>query len=84
MWHSLQKLCVLPDETAVYFGHEYTQSNARFALSIDEGNEALQRRAAQVDELRASGKFTIPTMMGLEKETNPFLPRQIRRSAAIW
>ncbi|KAF1855743.1 hypothetical protein Lal_00000045 [Lupinus albus] len=73
MWHSLQKLCVLPDETAVYFGHEYTQSNARFALSIDEGNEALQRRAAQVDELRASGKFTIPTMMGLEKETNPFL-----------
>ncbi|MDO1584096.1 hydroxyacylglutathione hydrolase [Rhizobium oryzicola] len=73
MWHSLQKLCVLPDETAVYFGHEYTQSNARFALSVDGDNEALQRRAAQIDELRASGKFTIPTMMGLEKETNPFL-----------
>ncbi len=73
MWHSFQKLAVLPDETAIYFGHEYTQSNARFALSVDAGNENLQRRARQIDELRAEGKFTIPTMMGLEKETNPFL-----------
>lgn len=73
MWHSFQKLAVLPDETAIYFGHEYTQSNARFALSVDAGNEVLQRRAKQIDELRAEGRFTIPTMMGLEKETNPFL-----------
>jgi hydroxyacylglutathione hydrolase len=73
MWHSLQKLAVLPDETAIYFGHEYTQSNARFALSIDAGNEALQRRARQIDDLLAEGRFTIPTMIGLEKETNPFM-----------
>jgi hydroxyacylglutathione hydrolase len=73
MWHSLQKLAFLPDETAIYFGHEYTQSNARFAISIDAGNEALQRRVRQIEELRAEGRFTIPTMMGAEKETNPFL-----------
>ncbi len=73
MWHSLQKLCVLPDETAIYFGHEYTLSNARFAITIDPDNEVLQRRLRQIEELRAEGKFTIPTMMGLEKETNPFL-----------
>lgn len=73
MWHSIQKLAVLPDETAIYFGHEYTQSNARFAISIDPDNEALQRRVRRIDELRAEGRFTIPTMMGLEKETNPFL-----------
>lgn len=73
MWHSLQKLAVLPDETAIYFGHEYTLSNARFALTIDPDNERLQRRAAEIENLRAEGGFTIPTMMGLEKETNPFL-----------
>jgi hydroxyacylglutathione hydrolase len=73
MWHSLQKLAVLPDETAIYFGHEYTLSNARFALTIDPDNERLQARAAEIEEMRAEGKFTIPTMMGLEKETNPFL-----------
>lgn len=73
MWHSLQKLAVLPDETAIYFGHEYTLSNARFALTIDPDNERLKARAAQVEADRAEGKFTIPTMMALEKETNPFL-----------
>jgi hydroxyacylglutathione hydrolase len=73
MWSSLQKLAVLPDETAIYFGHEYTLSNARFALTIDPDNERLKTRAAEIEELRADGKFTTPTMMGLEKETNPFL-----------
>ena len=73
MWHSLQKLAVLPDETAIYFGHEYTLSNARFALTIDPVNERLRARAAQIEAFRAENKFTIPTMMGLEKETNPFL-----------
>lgn len=73
MWHSLQKLAVLPDETAVYFGHEYTQSNARFALHINPENARLQARAEEIDALRAEGKFTIPTTIGLEKETNPFL-----------
>jgi hydroxyacylglutathione hydrolase len=73
MWHSLQKLAVLPDETAVYFGHEYTLSNARFALTIDPGNERLKSRAAEIEALRAEGKFTIPTTLAMEKETNPFL-----------
>ena len=57
----------------VYCAHEYTATNAKFALSVDAGNEALQRRAAAVDELRAAGQPTVPTMMALEKATNPFL-----------
>lgn len=73
MWHSLQKLAVLPDETAIYFGHEYTLSNARFALSIDPDNQRLVQRAKEIEALRAKGGFTIPTTMYLEKETNPFL-----------
>ncbi|TDW19727.1 hydroxyacylglutathione hydrolase [Rhizobium azibense] len=73
MWHSLQKLAVLPDETAIYFGHEYTLSNARFALTIDPDNERLKTRVAEIEALRAEGRFTIPTTLGLEKETNPFL-----------
>ncbi|MEK1897890.1 MAG: hydroxyacylglutathione hydrolase [Rhizobium sp.] len=73
MWHSLQKLAALPDETAVYFGHEYTLSNARFALTIDPDNQRLIVRAAEIEALRAEHKFTIPTTLALEKETNPFL-----------
>ncbi|MCM2293488.1 hydroxyacylglutathione hydrolase [Allorhizobium sp. BGMRC 0089] len=73
MWRSLQKLCVLPDETTIYFGHEYTLSNARFALTIDPDNERLKTRAAEIEALRAEGRFTIPTTLYLEKETNPFL-----------
>ena len=73
MWQSLQKLMALPKETAVYCGHEYTQANARFALTIEPENAALQTRARQVDQLRAAGKPTLPTNMGLELETNPFL-----------
>ncbi len=73
MWHSLQKLAVLPDETAIYFGHEYTLSNARFALTIDPDNQRLVLRAAEIEALRAEKKFTIPTTLALEKETNPFL-----------
>ena len=73
MWHSLQKLAVLPDETAIYFGHEYTLSNARFAVTIDPTHERLKARAAEIEALRAEGRFTIPTTLALEKETNPFL-----------
>jgi hydroxyacylglutathione hydrolase len=73
MWHSLQKLAVLPDETAIYFGHEYTLSNARFAVTIDPDNQRLVVRAAEIEALRAEYKFTIPTTLALEKETNPFL-----------
>ena len=73
MWRSLGKLRALPDATRVYCGHEYTQSNARFALTIEPGNPALEARAAEVAALRAAGTPTIPTILGVEKATNPFL-----------
>ncbi len=73
MWKSLKKLMALPKDTAVYCGHEYTQANAKFALTIEPENAALQKRAKEVDALRAAGKATLPTTIGLELETNPFL-----------
>jgi hydroxyacylglutathione hydrolase len=73
MWSSLEKLLRLPDDARVYCGHEYTQANARFALGVDPDNETLRRRSAEIDELRAAGKPTIPTTLGLERFTNPFL-----------
>jgi hydroxyacylglutathione hydrolase len=73
MWQSLKKLMALPTETSVYCGHEYTQANARFALTIEPENEALVRRAKEVDRLRSAGEATLPTKIGIELETNPFL-----------
>jgi hydroxyacylglutathione hydrolase len=73
MWTSLQKLMALPKETLVYCGHEYTQANAKFALTIEPENAALVKRAKEVDQLRAAGKPTLPTNIGIELETNPFL-----------
>ncbi|MGD9869390.1 MAG: hydroxyacylglutathione hydrolase [Hyphomicrobiales bacterium] len=73
MWTSLSKLMALPPETTLYCGHEYTQSNARFALTIEPGNKALQERAEEVDALRAEGKPTLPTTLAAELAANPFL-----------
>ncbi|MCP4317336.1 MAG: hydroxyacylglutathione hydrolase [Hyphomicrobiales bacterium] len=73
MHHSLQKLAALPDETTVYFGHEYTEANARFAVTIDPDNEALAQRVAEIQKMRAAGIATAPTTIGVEKATNPFL-----------
>lgn len=73
MWTSLQLLLELPDSTTVYCAHEYTQANARFALSVDPDNEALQARAAEIGALRAQGKASVPTTIGVERQTNPFL-----------
>jgi hydroxyacylglutathione hydrolase len=73
MWSSLQKLMKLPPETAIYCGHEYTQANAHFALTIEPENETLQARAKQVEELRRQNKATLPTTLAQELETNPFL-----------
>jgi hydroxyacylglutathione hydrolase len=73
MWTSLLKLRALPDATRVYCAHEYTQSNARFALSIDPDNPALKARAAEVTALRAKGVWTVPSRLGEEKAANPFL-----------
>ncbi|HEV2897569.1 MAG TPA: hydroxyacylglutathione hydrolase [Pseudaminobacter sp.] len=73
MLQSLKKLAALPPETTVYCGHEYTQANARFALSVDPTNSALRERAAKIDRLRLEGKPTLPTTIGEELATNPFL-----------
>ena len=73
MFHSLEKLAGLPAETKIYCGHEYTQNNARFALTVDPGNAALKARAAEVDALRRDGQPTLPTTIGEELATNPFL-----------
>lgn len=73
MWSSLRKYAPIPDEALVYCGHEYTLSNARFALSVDPDNPALQARAEEVENQRAVGKPTIPTTLGQERATNPFL-----------
>ncbi|WP_170340527.1 hydroxyacylglutathione hydrolase [Ruegeria arenilitoris] len=73
MWTSLSKLAALPDETSVCSGHEYTQSNARFAVTIDPDNTALLQRVHEIDQARAEGRATVPSNLGEEKATNPFL-----------
>ena len=83
MWTSLQRLAALPDDTTVYCAHEYTASNARFALSVDD-DPALKARAAEVFAMRERGEPTVPTTIALEKATNPFLraPRLAERVGA--
>ena len=78
MWSSLAKISALPDRTRLFCAHEYTQANARFALTVDPDNPALRERAAKVDELRAAGAPTVPTTVALEKATNPFLRADTR------
>ncbi len=73
MWTSLSRLAALPGDTLVCSGHEYTQSNARFALSLGDAPPALADRAAQIDVARAAGKSTLPSRMDAEWATNPFL-----------
>lgn len=73
MWSSLLRLRALPDQTQVYCGHEYTLSNARFALSVDPNNAALRARADAVEARRARGEPTVPSTLSVERLTNPFL-----------
>jgi len=73
LWSSLQRIAGLPEETRIWSGHEYTLSNAKFALSVDGGNGALKKRFADFERLRAAGKLTVPTTLAEEKATNPFL-----------
>jgi hydroxyacylglutathione hydrolase len=73
MFGAMQKFARLPDATLVCAGHEYTASNAKFALSVDPENAALKTRAAEVTALRAAGKFSLPVSLGSERATNPFL-----------
>ena len=73
MFANMQRYAALPDATIVYCGHEYTQSNGRYALVAEPDNAAIRDRMAEVDAARARGEATIPTTIGLERETNPFL-----------
>ena len=73
MHSSLSRLAALPPETLVCSGHEYTASNAKFALTIDPGNPALISRVRAIDAARADGRPTVPSTLQEELETNPFL-----------
>ncbi len=73
MWQSLQKLAALPPETTVYSGHEYTATNAKFALTVDPDNSALISRSSEIRAARDQGRPTIPSSLADELATNPFL-----------
>jgi hydroxyacylglutathione hydrolase len=86
MWSSLSKLMRLPDDTRIFCGHEYTQSNGRFALTLEPSNAALRARMDDVNAARQAGKPTVPSTLGLEKQTNPFLRpdnAEIRKSLGM-
>lgn len=73
MWDSLSKLAALPPETLVCSGHEYTASNARFALSLEPDELAIKSRASAIEQARAKGQPTVPSRLSDELATNPFL-----------
>ncbi|HEY8567026.1 MAG TPA: hydroxyacylglutathione hydrolase [Beijerinckiaceae bacterium] len=73
LWRSLQRLAGLPDATAIYSGHDYVLSNARFALAADPDNAALKERAEEAEMAKAQGRFLVPSTLAMEKVTNPFL-----------
>ena len=73
MFANMRHFAGLPDDTAVYCAHEYTQSNGRFALTVEPDNGALRTRMEAVDAARARGEATVPTTIGLERATNIFM-----------
>ena len=86
MLNSLDQLRQLPDDTRVWCAHEYTLGNLKFALTVDQDNADLQERMMTVQAMRARGEATIPTTIGVEKRTNPFMRWDfpaIQRSAGI-
>ena len=83
-WASLARLKALPPKTTLYCAHEYTQSNARFALHADPDNAALSAYAAEVDRKRAAGQPTVPFPLGRELAANPFLRADAPDMQARW
>jgi hydroxyacylglutathione hydrolase len=73
MHHSLQRIAALPEDTALYCGHEYTLANARFAIHAEPENIAIRSRLDEVEALRERGQITLPTSVAQERETNPFV-----------
>lgn len=73
MYRSLQRLCGLPADTRLFCAHEYTLANARFAAHIEPDNRAITDRLGRIAQLRDAGRITVPTTVGEERETNPFV-----------
>jgi hydroxyacylglutathione hydrolase len=73
MWRSVEKVGALPEETKLYAGHEYTEANLRFALTVDPDNQALLARGEDIRRVRAEGRPTLPTNVAIERATNPYL-----------
>jgi hydroxyacylglutathione hydrolase len=73
MYSNMRKLEALGDDTRIYCAHEYTQSNGRFALTVEPENSALIVRMTKVDAMRELGEATVPTTIALERATNPFM-----------
>jgi hydroxyacylglutathione hydrolase len=73
MYLNLRRIAALPEAVRIYCGHEYTLANARFAAQAEPGNAAIADRLTAVEALRAAGKITLPTTVGQERETNPFV-----------
>lgn len=73
MFANMQRFASMPDQTVIYCAHEYTQSNGRFALVAEPDNAAIRERMVDVESARANDEATVPTMIGLERATNPFL-----------
>ena len=73
MFASLQKFAALPADTEVYCGHEYTESNARFAITVEPDNAALKKRVAEIQTLRSAGRSTVPSPLGEELAANPLM-----------
>jgi hydroxyacylglutathione hydrolase len=73
MWETLKTFLKLPADTMVYSGHEYSNSNAKFALSVDPSNQRLKKRYKEIQNLLKNGKYTVPTSLELEFLINPFL-----------
>lgn len=87
MWTSLSRLRDLPDDMRIYCAHEYTQSNARFAVTVEADNGKLIERSAAIDAARARGEATMPSLLGEEKATTPFLRADVpavQRAVRIW
>jgi hydroxyacylglutathione hydrolase len=78
MYSNLQRIAALPEDVRIYCGHEYTLANARFAAHVEPGNRAIAERLAEAQALRDAGEITLPTTVGKERETNPFV-----RSASV-
>ncbi len=73
MWESLKKLRSLPEETIIYPAHEYTKTNAEFALTVEKNNPLLQNYVTKIRKMRYENKPTVPSLLAVEKAINPFL-----------